>query len=152
MTATLPILQVLPGNHEAECHSPICYSNSNKRSAFQNFTAYNRRFRMPSPESGGTLNMWYSFDYGSIHFVQIDTETDFPGASNDEFSSKNGSKHAKPRSHTAWLTQLICDILQILVISWDGFKVTFLLLRRGELLGRCRGSSCQATGQFTRAF
>jgi acid phosphatase type 7 len=28
--------------------------------------------------------MWYSFRYGSIHFCNIDTETDFPGAPLDE--------------------------------------------------------------------
>lgn len=31
---------------------------------------------MPSAESGGTGNFWYSFDYGMTHFVQFDTETD----------------------------------------------------------------------------
>lgn len=45
-----------------------------------NFTAYNARFRMPSPESNGTLNMWHSFNYGPVHFISIDTETGFEGA------------------------------------------------------------------------
>lgn len=31
---------------------------------------------MPSAESGGTGNFWYSFDYGMTHYVQFDTETD----------------------------------------------------------------------------
>jgi hypothetical protein len=35
---------------------------------------------MPSPESNGTLNMWYSFNYGPVHFISLDTETAFPGA------------------------------------------------------------------------
>jgi len=68
---------VLPGNHEATCNeaSPVvCTKN------LTNFTAYRTRWRMPSDESGGTQNMWHSFDYGPIHFVQISTETDFPGA------------------------------------------------------------------------
>ncbi len=25
-------------------------------------------------------NLWYSYDYGLVHFVQIDTETDYPNA------------------------------------------------------------------------
>lgn len=45
-----------------------------------NFTAYNARFRMPSQESGGKMNMHYSFNYGNAHFISIDTETGFPGA------------------------------------------------------------------------
>lgn len=88
-TSSLPYM-VLPGNHEAECHSPVCFLDANKRQAVSNFTAYNHRFRMPSPESGGTLNMWYSFNYGSVHFTNIDTETDYPGAPNDDYANKNG--------------------------------------------------------------
>lgn len=32
---------------------------------------------MPSTESEGVLNMWYSFDFGPAHIVSVDTETDF---------------------------------------------------------------------------
>lgn len=32
---------------------------------------------MPGEESGGVDNFWYSFDYGLVHFVSLDTETDF---------------------------------------------------------------------------
>ena len=31
---------------------------------------------MPSYESGGLENFWYSFNHGMVHFVQFDTETD----------------------------------------------------------------------------
>lgn len=67
-----------PGNHEAECHSPACLLNADRREALRNFTAYNHRFRMPSPESKGVMNMWYSFNYGPVHFISLDTETAFP--------------------------------------------------------------------------
>jgi hypothetical protein len=30
---------------------------------------------MPSKDSGGTGNFWYSFDHGMAHFVQLNTET-----------------------------------------------------------------------------
>jgi len=33
---------------------------------------------MPSDESGGQGNFWYSFDYGLAHFITLDSETDFP--------------------------------------------------------------------------
>lgn len=45
-----------------------------------NFTAFDHRFNMPSNRSNGVANMWYSFDYGGVHFVSINTETDFPKA------------------------------------------------------------------------
>ena len=38
---------------------------------------------MPSPESGGVLNMHYSFNYGSVHFISIDAETGYPGAAEE---------------------------------------------------------------------
>lgn len=44
----------------------------------RNFTAYQYRFRMPGDETGGVGNFWYSFDYGLVHFVSMDGETDFP--------------------------------------------------------------------------
>ncbi len=72
---------VVPGNHEADCHDPACLTNKNRREKLSNFTAYNTRFRMPSKESGSNaLNMHYSFNYGLVHFISIDTETGFPGA------------------------------------------------------------------------
>eukprot|EP01038_Epipyxis_sp_PR26KG_P011236 gene11236-15077_t len=71
---------VAVGNHEADCHDPACLLDKDRRNKLSNFTAYNDRFRMPSPESKGTLNMHYSFNYGNVHFITIDTETGFPGA------------------------------------------------------------------------
>ena len=41
-----------------------------------NFTGYINHFRMPSSESQGTGNFWYSFDNGMVHYVVFDTETD----------------------------------------------------------------------------
>ena len=69
-----------PGNHEAECHSPACLFSKERRENLSNFTAYNERFKMPSAESGGVLNMHYSFNYRNVHFISIDTETGYPDA------------------------------------------------------------------------
>jgi len=68
---------VLPGNHEATCTEAtpdICEQST------RNFTAYRNRFRMPWQETGGVENMWFSYNYGNMHFTNIDTETDFPHA------------------------------------------------------------------------
>lgn len=81
---------VAPGNHEAECHSARCIVDGTLKHSLENFTAFNSRFRMPYAASGSTTSMWYSFRYGSIHFCNIDTETDFPGAPLDEVAGKNG--------------------------------------------------------------
>lgn len=72
-----------PGNHEADCHSPACLLNKDRREKLSNFTAYNGRYRMPSSESGGVLNMHYSFNFGNAHFISIDTETGYPGAAEE---------------------------------------------------------------------
>jgi hypothetical protein len=58
-------------------------TDATRREKLSNFTAYNNRFRMPSPESGGVLNMHYSFNYGSVHFISIDAETGYPGAAEE---------------------------------------------------------------------
>ena len=31
---------------------------------------------MPSEQSGGLENFWYSWDYGMVHYIQFNTETD----------------------------------------------------------------------------
>lgn len=85
-TAVKPYM-TLPGNHEAECHDPSCVFHL---SHLSNFTAYNARFRMPSEESGGVESMWYSFNYGPVHFVMMDTETDYPDAPGDAYVGKTG--------------------------------------------------------------
>lgn len=74
-------LMVTPGNHESECHDPYCVLHlADTGLPLSNFSAYNTRFAMPSAESGGVLNMWYSFEWGPVHVTSINTETDFPGA------------------------------------------------------------------------
>jgi len=74
ITSTTPYM-TLPGNHEVTCTEAtpfLCPMNQ------RNFTAYLARVRMPYAESGATNNLWYSFTYGSAHFIQINTETDYP--------------------------------------------------------------------------
>lgn len=68
---------------EAECHDPSCLGNADRREKLSNFTAYNGRFHMPAEESGGVLNMWYSFNYENVHFISIDTETGYSGAAEE---------------------------------------------------------------------
>eukprot|EP01116_Phalansterium_solitarium_P023525 TRINITY_DN8280_c0_g1_i2.p1 TRINITY_DN8280_c0_g1~~TRINITY_DN8280_c0_g1_i2.p1 ORF type:complete len:430 (+),score=114.27 TRINITY_DN8280_c0_g1_i2:166-1455(+) len=75
---------VCPGNHEHQSATPvISYS--------KDFNVYNHRFRMPSVENNSTTNssMWYSFDYGGVHFVSISTETDYAGS---EFTTDFGDQ------------------------------------------------------------
>ncbi|ETM02231.1 hypothetical protein L917_01250 [Phytophthora nicotianae] len=98
MNSLTPIMSSVPymvlvGNHEAECHSPACQVSPSKSKALGNYTAYNARFKMPSKEVGGKLNMWYSFENGPIHFTSISAETDYPGAPQNKYTafSHNGN-------------------------------------------------------------
>lgn len=72
--ASVPYM-TLPGNHEHGSRDPFNYFDAS------NFNVYNHYFRMP-PASTELLNasMFYSFNYGPIHFVQISTETSYPNA------------------------------------------------------------------------
>jgi hypothetical protein len=66
-----------PGNHESNCdNGQAGFGTSICMPGQTNFTGYRNHFRMPSFESGGLENFWYSFDFGMTHFVQFDTETD----------------------------------------------------------------------------
>ena len=61
LTSTLPYM-VSPGNHESECHSPVCLLELKKYGLhLNNFSAFNARWHMPSAESGARSgqNMWY---------------------------------------------------------------------------------------------
>ncbi|KAF1783121.1 Metallo-dependent phosphatase-like [Phytophthora cactorum] len=84
---------VLVGNHEYECHSPACAASAERMNMLRNFTAYNSRFHMPSKEVGGTLNMWYSFEHGPIHFTSISSETDYKGEPSNEFADPPRNGH-----------------------------------------------------------
>lgn len=89
---------VTPGNHEVECHSPICIAESDKYGTYlQNFTAFNARWSMPSVSSAGVANMWYSYNVGPIHWVSLNTETDFPGAQEEN----DGGSAGFPAGHFA---------------------------------------------------
>lgn len=77
----------LPGNHEVTCSevSPFLCPEGQR-----NMTAYKHRFRMPGEESGGTGNLWFSYDFGQIHFIHLNMETDFPNAPSGPGSWLNG--------------------------------------------------------------
>lgn len=89
-----------PGNHKSNCDNSgttdtthdITYTDSICMPGQTNFTGYRNHLHMPSAESGGTGNFWYSFDHGMVHYVQLDTKTDlghgFVG--NDEVGGSEG--------------------------------------------------------------
>lgn len=93
------------GNHEADCdnggvkdkENKIEYTNSICMEGQTNFTGYKNHFRMPSDISGGQGNFWYSFDYGLVHFIVYDTETDFGnGLEGPEDGGRNGPEGSYP--------------------------------------------------------
>ncbi|TKA80846.1 hypothetical protein B0A55_02330 [Friedmanniomyces simplex] len=115
ITSSKPYM-VGPGNHEANCDNGgttdkthnISYTVDICMPGQTNFTGYPNHFRMPSSESGGLENFWYSYDYGMAHFVQLDTETDLghgfvapdePGGSEEEDSGPFGLMNQQ----TNWL-------------------------------------------------
>lgn len=67
-----------PGNHEANCDNGGAgsYTDSICVEGQTNFTGFRNHFRMPSAQSGGLENFWYSWDYGLAHYIQFNTETD----------------------------------------------------------------------------
>jgi hypothetical protein len=89
-----------PGNHEVTCNQ-LGDSNCAGNPA-RNFSAYLNRFRMPGNESGGYQNLWYSFDYGLVHVVVINTETDFPNAPAGPGTTLNGGNFEGTTGQLTW--------------------------------------------------
>jgi len=90
-----------PGNHEVTCFQ---LGDSFCQNSFaRNFSAYLNRFRMPGDESGGYKNLWYSFDYGLVHVVVINTETDFPDAPSGPGTTLNGGNFQGLTGQLNWL-------------------------------------------------
>jgi hypothetical protein len=90
-----------PGNHEVTCvilGDIFCLNNN-----YKNFSAYLHRFRMPGDESGGYKNLWYSFDYGLVHYIIINTETDFPDAPSGPGTLLNGGNFQGLTGQLTWL-------------------------------------------------
>jgi hypothetical protein len=65
---------------------------------------------MPAQESGGVENMWYSFEVGAVHFISIDTSTDF----SDAPEQVQGGSHVFPAgfyapdgAYMAWVEKVI---------------------------------------------
>ena len=89
-----------PGNHEVTCFQvtdAVCPAN------YKNFSAYLHRFRMPGDESNGFKNLWYSFDYGMVHMIFINTETDFPNAPSGPGTALNGGNFLGLSGQLQWL-------------------------------------------------
>jgi hypothetical protein len=87
---------VSPGNHEAACQEilpGLCPSGQSNFSDFMNrfgrtmptvslSTSTNKTAAALRAKAQSLANppFWYSYDYGSLHYVMIDTETDFANA------------------------------------------------------------------------
>lgn len=80
-----------PGNHEH-------HGGKGSSKSQNNFTSYRTRFHMPPRADAidDSNNMFYSFDYGLMHFISIDTEAAFP-------NSPEGSDSGPFGDQAAWL-------------------------------------------------
>ncbi|RHZ58046.1 hypothetical protein CDV55_104604 [Aspergillus turcosus] len=125
VTLKMPYM-VLPGNHEAACaefdgpgNVLTAYLNDDKSNGTapksnltyyscppsqRNFTAYQHRFRMPGPETGGVGNFWYSFDYGLAHFISMDGETDFANSPEWPFQEDVKGNETLPTASETYIT------------------------------------------------
>ncbi|KAL6825324.1 Metallo-dependent phosphatase-like protein [Trichoderma camerunense] len=117
---------VLPGNHEASCaefdgpgNVLTAYLNKNQPNGSaakssltyyscppsqRNFTAFQNRFRMPGPETGGVGNFWYSFDYGLAHFISLDGETDYANSPEWPFAKDVKGNQTHPFANQTYVT------------------------------------------------
>jgi acid phosphatase type 7 len=112
-----------PGNHEADC-TEINYTTGLCPEGQKNFTDFMNRFGHTMPTAFPSLSgnssaaasatkaqslanppFWYSFEYGMVHIVMIDTETDFPDAPDgtDGSANLNGGPFGAPNQQIDFL-------------------------------------------------
>ncbi len=95
----------MPGNHEVSCREDddsLCPANQ------KNFTAYLNRFNMPGGHgfNGDSFrNMWFSYDYGGVHFISLNSETDYPDAPSGPGTKLNNPNLRGLASQLEWLEQ-----------------------------------------------
>ncbi|KAJ0407146.1 hypothetical protein P43SY_001104 [Pythium insidiosum] len=83
---------IVPGDRDAACEELQCLFRESKRRHLNGFRAFNSRFRMPSIESNGARNMWYSFDQGDVHFIVLNSESKSESNRDDsEGQTSNGT-------------------------------------------------------------
>ncbi|KAK9485781.1 Metallo-dependent phosphatase-like protein [Lipomyces starkeyi] len=113
---------VVPGNHESNCDEGgftvgnTTYDLSLCVEGQRNFTGYINHYRMPSEESGGVGNFWYSFDHGMVHYVSLNTETDLGNGLIGE-DDVNGPEHmdsgpfgSYPNEQIDWLEKDLASV------------------------------------------
>lgn len=102
--ASVAPYMVMPGNHDLSCCATGDWGCPKEQ---RNFSAFRYRFRMPSAESGAHpsshFNMWYSFQVGSVHFVSVSSETDFPNAPTTPHTRLGGGAGGGFGDQLAWL-------------------------------------------------
>lgn len=59
---------------------------------------------MPGAETGGVGNFWYSFDYGFVHFVSLNGETDFAYSPEWPFVRDTTSNETLPTEQQTYVT------------------------------------------------
>jgi 3',5'-cyclic AMP phosphodiesterase CpdA len=98
---------VAPGNHDVSCHVTGDLGCPQQQ---RNFTAFRRRFVMPSRASGAVdeagrsvENMWYSFEVAGIHFVSVSTESDYHKAPTSPDTFVGGGKGGGFGDQLGWL-------------------------------------------------
>lgn len=59
---------------------------------------------MPGNETNGVGNFWYSFDYGLVHFIALDGETDFPSSPEWPFVRDLSGNETHPTEDETYIT------------------------------------------------
>ncbi|BGP16593.1 hypothetical protein JCM10213v2_004595 [Rhodosporidiobolus nylandii] len=109
ITAEKPWM-VSPGNHEANCvegvttdkRANITYTDDYCLPGQVNFTLFKTHYKMPSDESGGRGNYWYSYDNGLAHYISLQTETDLGSDLVGPIEDANGP-FGRPNEQIDWL-------------------------------------------------
>jgi len=70
---------------------------------YYNYTSFLTRYSMPSQQSGGFKNFWYSIDYGNVHYTLMSTEHDYSPKSIQYQWLEQDLAKASSNQNTKWL-------------------------------------------------
>lgn len=143
LASTIPYM-VAPGNHDVTCHVT---GDEGCPVQQRNFSAYRYRYRMPASEAGVTSawtgdprdskpqghasqalraesainshhNMWYSWRAGAVHFVSLDTESDFPHAPSTPHTVVGGGAAGGFGDQLGWLRSDLAAARSDPTVTW----------------------------------
>lgn len=110
-----------PGNHEVSCRC-LEYPQTRDFRVFKTKFSYAGQY-VAHQRRGSPDGMWYSFDYGPVHFVSFSSESDYPGSPVDVKKKKKKTEKTTTNGFSSFSSFSQQPMSQLEWIQWDLSRV-----------------------------